>query len=178
MKKDELLSVNKAADLLEKDRQTIVRALRGVEPDGIEMKQARYKLSTIMKALEAPRPSGGKSQEAGLTEARAELAREQAASVALKNAVARGEFVSLAGVRREVETMLATFRERVLSIPGKVAASCEMRSRGEVEEIVRDELYEALDELSRPVAGGSGDDQGNAGGSADGNEAAPEAESD
>jgi hypothetical protein len=35
---------------LGKDRQTIVRALRGVEPDGVEMKQPRYKLATIMKA--------------------------------------------------------------------------------------------------------------------------------
>jgi hypothetical protein len=27
-----------------------VRALRGVGPDGVEMKQPRYKLATIMKA--------------------------------------------------------------------------------------------------------------------------------
>ena len=43
------------------------------------------------------------------------------------------------------------FRERVLSMPGKIAAMCEMRARGEVEEIVRSECYEALEELSRPI---------------------------
>jgi hypothetical protein len=54
-------------------------------------------------------------------------------------------------VQRGAETIFAAFRERCLSIPGKVAAICEMRSRGEVEQIVRDEVYEALDELSRPI---------------------------
>ena len=86
-----------------------------------------------------------------LSEARATLAREQTAALKLKNAVARREYVSLAGVRREVETVFATVRERLLSIPGKIAASCEMRERSDVEAIVRDEVYEILDELSGPI---------------------------
>ena len=53
-------------------------------------------------------------------------------------------------VQRSAETIF-TARERVRSMPGKIAAICEMRSRGEVEEIVRSECYEALDELSRPI---------------------------
>lgn len=120
----------------------------------------------------------------GLTEARAELTREQTQAVALKNAVSRGQFAPIADMKREVGALLATFRERILSIPGKIAASCEMRARGEVEEIVRDELHEALDELARPITfsvdgGGTGiddgDDPGSAGGSAGGGEAAAEA---
>ncbi|MFB9265014.1 hypothetical protein ACFFWD_17925 [Bradyrhizobium erythrophlei] len=86
-----------------------------------------------------------------MSEARTALAREQTAALRLKNAVARREYVSLAGVRREVETMFAMLRERLVSIPGKIAASCEMRERRDVEEIVRDEVYELLDELSRPI---------------------------
>jgi hypothetical protein len=66
----ELVSITKAADLLGKDRQTIVRAMRGIEPDGVEMKQPRYRLATIMRALETPKAEGPRSQEAGLTEAR------------------------------------------------------------------------------------------------------------
>lgn len=176
----QLYSAYGASRELEKDRQTIVRALRDVSPDGQEGQQPRWKLTTIINALEGgAKPKGGnttKSQEAGLTEARAELTRQQTAAVALKNAVARGEYVSLSAVRREVETMLTTFRERVLSIPGKIAASCEMRSRGEVEETIRDELYEALDELSQPIvaSGGSADDPDDAEFSADGGEAAAE----
>jgi phage terminase Nu1 subunit (DNA packaging protein) len=93
----------------------------------------------------------GNSATAQLTAERARLAREQAEAVSLKNAVTRGELVRLATVQRSAEIIFAAFRERCLSIPGKVAAICEMRSRGEVEQIVRDEVYEALDELSRPI---------------------------
>lgn len=98
--------------------------------------------------------SGHGRDGAGLAAARAELLRERTAAAALKNAITRGEYVSVAIVRREVETMLVAFRERVLSMPGKIATSCEMLSRIEVEEIVRHECYEALEELSRPVAAG------------------------
>jgi phage terminase Nu1 subunit (DNA packaging protein) len=86
-----------------------------------------------------------------LSEARAALAREQTAALKLKNAVARREYVSIAGVRREVETMLGMMRERLLSIPAKIASSCEMRERRDVGEIARDEVYEILDELSKPI---------------------------
>src|ERR1700674_1043315 len=46
-----LFSVNKAADLLERDRQTLVRALRHVKPDGYERGHPRYTLKTILDAL-------------------------------------------------------------------------------------------------------------------------------
>jgi hypothetical protein len=36
-------------------------------------------------------------------------------------------------------------------MPGKIADMCEMRSRIEVEEIVRSECYEALEELSGSI---------------------------
>jgi hypothetical protein len=79
----------------------------------------------------------GNSATAQLTAERARLAREQAEAVSLKNAVKRGELVHLGTVRRGAEIIFVTFRERCLPIPGKVAAICEMRSRGEVEEIIR-----------------------------------------
>jgi phage terminase Nu1 subunit (DNA packaging protein) len=117
--------------------------------------------------------AGGRTGEGekNLSEARAELAREQTASVALKNQVARGEYVPMALVMRGVTHIFQTFRERCLSIPGKIASACEMRSRGEVEEIVRGEIYEVLEVLSQPilspaepppgddVAGDDGDDR-------------------
>ena len=105
---------------------------------------------------------GGYSSEASLSAARAELAREQTIAMQLKNAVARGEYVRLSQIQRSAETIFATFRERALSIPGKIAAFCEGRSRAEIEEIVRGEVYECLDELSgiRAVGESRGDDIG------------------
>jgi hypothetical protein len=50
-----LFSVNRAADLLERDRATLVRALRHVQPDGYtERGQPRWLMPTIVDALAAP----------------------------------------------------------------------------------------------------------------------------
>ncbi len=48
-----LFSAFGAADLLEKDRQTVRRALRRVVPDGFEGKNPRWRLPTIIAALDA-----------------------------------------------------------------------------------------------------------------------------
>jgi phage terminase Nu1 subunit (DNA packaging protein) len=108
---------------------------------------------------------GGYSSEASLSAARAELAREQTMAMQLKNAVARGEYVRLSLIQRSAETIFTTFRERALSIPGKIAAFCEGRSRAEIEEIVRGEVHECLDGLSgvKTVGESRGDDIGGVG---------------
>ena len=62
-----------------------------------------------------------------LSEARAALARKQTAALRLRNAVARGEYVSRAGIRREIETMFTMLRERLLSAAGKISLSCDKR---------------------------------------------------
>jgi hypothetical protein len=46
-------SINRAADLLERDRATLVRALRHVKPDGHQRGQPRYTMRTITDALAA-----------------------------------------------------------------------------------------------------------------------------
>jgi len=106
--------------------------------------------------------SGHGKDAAGLSEARAQLAREQTAAIALKNAVARGEYVPLAAIQKSAEAIFAIFRERALSIPGKTASLSEGRSCAEIEEIVRAEVYECLDELSgvKTVGESRGDDIG------------------
>jgi hypothetical protein len=48
---NDLFSINRAADLLEKDRATLVRALRHVRPDGYERGQPRWRMPTIVDAL-------------------------------------------------------------------------------------------------------------------------------
>jgi hypothetical protein len=47
-----LFSAFGAADALERDRQTIKRALRGIPPDGHEGKQPRWRLKTILNAVD------------------------------------------------------------------------------------------------------------------------------
>jgi len=51
--KNNLFSINRAADIQQKDRQTLVRALRHTRPDGTERGQPRYLMPTILAALDA-----------------------------------------------------------------------------------------------------------------------------
>jgi hypothetical protein len=146
-------TINRCAEMFEKDRATVARALRGVPPDAGTTKRPLYRLATVVKALTVhdAKPDGrhGNGDTTRLAAARTRLADEQTAAVALKNAVARGEFVPAIDMETGGAAIIAAFRERVLAAPGKVAAICEGRSRGEIEEIIRAELFEALDELSR-----------------------------
>jgi hypothetical protein len=50
--KSKLFSAFAAAELLQRDRQTITRAMRNVPPDGKEKNQPRWKMSTIFAAME------------------------------------------------------------------------------------------------------------------------------
>lgn len=59
-----LISAFGAADMLELDRQTVRRALRHVAPDGYEQKQPRWRLKTILDAVDrhlgrTKAPNGG-----------------------------------------------------------------------------------------------------------------------
>jgi len=48
----DLFSINRAADLLERDRATLVRALRHVPPDGYEHGRPRWSMPSITAALD------------------------------------------------------------------------------------------------------------------------------
>lgn len=49
-------SINAAAEILERDRRTIVKSLRHVRPDAKVRGSAQYRLKTIIDALEAIKP--------------------------------------------------------------------------------------------------------------------------
>jgi phage terminase Nu1 subunit (DNA packaging protein) len=148
-------TINKCAEMLERDRASVARVLRSAPPDAGTPRRPLYRLATVVKALIAyeVKPDGrrGNGDEARLAAERARLARAQTEAVALKNAATRGDLIPVAVVKRSAGIIITAFRERCLSIPGKVATACEMRTRGEIEEIVRQEVFEALEELSRPI---------------------------
>jgi hypothetical protein len=117
--------------------------------EGYDLGEIRSKYILYQRAQTSGHAHGSNTN--ALTAERAGLAKEQREAIALKNAVARREYAPVTMMIKGAEIIFSTFRERCLAIPGKIATSCEMRSRGEVEAIMRDELYEALDELSRPI---------------------------
>ena len=71
--KDMLLSQNGAAQLLERDRGTLKRALRRVRADAFEYGQPRYKLSTVLEAMAAHTRMNGGSRSSGASPIEPEL---------------------------------------------------------------------------------------------------------
>lgn len=139
------LSVTRFRELV--DAGTVTKRAAGQ----YDLDVVRKEVLTHLRSKASGHGGGG----VGLATERAALAREQTQAVSIKNAISRGDYTSLAQIKRSVIAMFATFRERVLSIPGKIADACAMRTREEIEDILRSELYEALDELHDPTADGT-----------------------
>mgnify|MGYP007086362846 CR=1 FL=1 len=89
--------------------------------------------------------AAGRDESGGLTEQRTRLAREQADGHALKNAVARGEMVAVADVRREWLTIATDLRSTLMAIPGRVSA--RMGLPRESAAMLESEMRAALEEL-------------------------------
>jgi hypothetical protein len=79
-----LISENRAAQLLERDRGTIKRALRGIDPDSFEQEQPRYRLGTVMRAVAAHTSLTSKSRSSGASSIEVELVALEQADIAVK----------------------------------------------------------------------------------------------
>jgi phage terminase Nu1 subunit (DNA packaging protein) len=98
--------------------------------------------------------AAGQGTGSGITLAgeRALLAREQRETATLRNAVSRGDFVSLAKVERKLVALFAVMREQALTLPGKSADALQPytpKDRGEITDILYAEVCEMLENLSR-----------------------------
>jgi len=132
------------------------RFMQLVETDVIPRQKSRsYRLDDVrqvyIRHLRAV--AAGQGADGGVTLAgeRALLAREQREAAMLKNAIARGEYVSLGAVQRAVEDHYSVVRERTLSAPGKCAdrlTSHCAEDRGQIMEILMEEARDALGDLS------------------------------
>jgi phage terminase Nu1 subunit (DNA packaging protein) len=101
-----------------------------------------------LRALAAGQGTGGGITLAG---ERALLAREQRETATLRNAVSRGDFVSLAKVERKLIALFSVMREQALTLPGKSADALQPHSaldRGEIFDVLHAEVCEMLENLS------------------------------
>ena len=69
-------SINAAAEILERDRRTITKALRNVEPDAHERGQRRWRLPKIIKALETSAPMTKQRYNSGVDNVHSDLAAD------------------------------------------------------------------------------------------------------
>ena len=80
---------------------------------------------------------------------RARLAAEQADAQAMKNDVTRGLVVPVAVAAEDLGRRCARIRTRLLAIPSETAVRVQRAKTAlEAEAIIRDVIYEALEELS------------------------------
>jgi len=78
---------------------------------------------------------------------RANLARQQTEAAALKNAVARGELVSIEEVGRQLEAEYGVVRQRLLGIPGLLAAALVGLDAASIEKRLQEAIADVLTEL-------------------------------
>lgn len=141
-----LFSINKAADLLERDRATLVRAMRRVKADSHERGQPRYRMRTITDALAAHEARNNVSTHAGADCLRSRL----------------GE---IADELEQTHKELDTKREQIKAQPTLDAKQPHSRAALKVLERLRD-LYDEADAIvlkvdptsllpfvSRPIVG-------------------------
>lgn len=99
----------------------------------------------------------GGAEQLNLTAERARLAREQADSYELKNAVTRGELVDVAEAERAWSDTLRTIRSCMLAVPSRVRQRLGHLTIADIEVIdreVRDALMEASgDEVAEAPVG-------------------------
>jgi phage terminase Nu1 subunit (DNA packaging protein) len=84
---------------------------------------------------------------------RVRLAAAQAQAAEMRNAVFCGDWVSLEAFARVFERHVIVFRERCLSVPGKVADGLTphcVEDRFAIELVLRDQMYEALEDIANP----------------------------
>jgi hypothetical protein len=128
--KIQTFSVNGAAEMLERDRRTITRALHGVPPDSRDNKSPRWKMATIVNALlSASRPAADRGP------AKARLLAAQADLAETKAKAARGELLDAAEVEAEWSGVLRTVRAGMLAVPSRAAARLPHLSAHDLSEI-------------------------------------------
>jgi hypothetical protein len=138
------ISVVSFARLL--DMGVIERQPREVGYDLTTCRLARFK---YLENLAAGR--SGADGGALLAKERALLAREQREAATIKNAVARGDYVSLDLVEKKLTPLFSNFREQALSTPGVIADAVAQACGGDralVYSIIDDRVREMLTELA------------------------------
>ena len=105
----------------------------------------------VLRWLRLGRQGGAASAgDLHLSAERAKLAQKQTEALEFKNALAKGEYVPIKVVAKQFEAQILNARERLLSSINVIAAAVQSREHplAECEVIVRDRIYEALNQLA------------------------------
>jgi phage terminase Nu1 subunit (DNA packaging protein) len=113
---------------------------------GYDLDQVRRSYIRHLRAI----ASGHGSGMADLAEARALLVREQTKMLERKNAVARGELVTVKAAACIIASEFSVIRDRLLGIAGNLCDALAHQDRESVFAGINREVMEVLNELSDP----------------------------
>jgi hypothetical protein len=117
-------------------------------------RNGQYDIATVRREYieYLQKAAQGRSGDAvGLSKQRVKLEAARTDAIEFKNAVARGDYVSLDLVEKKLTPLFQNFREQALSMPGKTADSVASACGGDralVFRILDDEIREMLTELA------------------------------
>jgi phage terminase Nu1 subunit (DNA packaging protein) len=111
-----------------------------------DLDECREAYISRLRESAAGRASSG---DLNLTEERARLAKEQADSKEMENAITRGELVYIEDVAKKVEVALSNVKVRLLAVPTKAAPEAAAADDAkEVQALIERHIIEALNELA------------------------------
>jgi phage terminase Nu1 subunit (DNA packaging protein) len=127
------------------------RALRDYQERGVVPRGADYDTARVAYIRHLRARAAGQASEDGLDLAgeRARLASEQADSMAMKNALQRGEQAAISDLEFAVTSLLSGVRGKLLALPSKLAL--ELAAEGDpavCQELIAKGLHEALTEIA------------------------------
>jgi len=145
-----LYTLHKLTEMIEVDRGVLQRALRSVKkPDGMEGRQPRYALKTVVNALVTYRLGSSKKMAAVTqTDERQLLLREQRIAKQRQNELENGTLVPAADVEKEWSGLLRSVRDAMLTVPARAQQRCPHLSQLDVSEIDK-EIRSVLTEAGR-----------------------------
>ena len=155
-----LVTITGAAELLERDRATLVRALRGTKPDARDGKRELFKVATIFRSLLTHLLKTSGQGMRSVTDEHTRLARAKAEKAEMEIAEKKGELVRTAIISNLLELEYRTVNERLLVIAPQAA------DRVEPDDIVKREFcrqvfYDVVDRSAARIISSRSADRAN-----------------
>lgn len=138
-------SVNALAVELGVDRRTIAKRLADVDPVAVSGRTSFYRMADAARVIFAPAGHGG--GQLNLEAERARMVSAQANRTELEVEVLRGDLLSADLVAERWGAQISAFRARLVAAPAALAPQVVGAEMPAAQELIRDALYQALDEL-------------------------------
>lgn len=150
-----LLSISELSSLTGKDRRTIKRH-SGTLPVVKDGKAHMYESKDLLPLLYGVSASDGEKLD--LSQERARLTKLQADKASIELKAIEGEYAKIEEVAEEVGAAFFNVRAKLLSLPTKLTPLVyQEQIQPRIHQIIKDAIYEALEDLSSDFSGDDAD---------------------